>query len=145
MIPNYNPYLMQNQQMQNLPQYGQNSPTQVQSPFVSVRSEAEARNYPVGYGNSVTFKDETAPYVYSKTMGFSQLDKPVFEKYRLIKEDSSEELSNRRNMRDLEAQIEEIWKEIDSLKERKKGRNDEYTGNGKSVQTKSNGNVVKEV
>ena len=29
--------------------------------FVSVRSEAEAMNYPVRQGMSVTFKDETAP------------------------------------------------------------------------------------
>lgn len=55
--------------------------------FVSVRSEADARNYPVAPGNSVTFKDENAPYIYTKTMGFSQLDRPLFEKYRLEKEE----------------------------------------------------------
>ena len=87
MVPNYNPYFMQNQNVQ----YGQNMPTQ-QSPFISVRNEMEARNYPVAYGNSVTFKDENAPFVYSKTMGFSQLDEPVFEKYRLIKEDATIEI-----------------------------------------------------
>ena len=55
MVPNNFPYYQQLQQ-----QYGQNLPTQ-QSPFITVRSEAEARNYPVAYGNSVTFKDETSP------------------------------------------------------------------------------------
>lgn len=63
---------------------------QMQTSFVNVRSELEARNYPVGYGNSITFKDETQPYVYTKTMGFSQLDRPVFEKYRLVKEEAQE-------------------------------------------------------
>lgn len=63
---------------------------QMQTSFVNVRSEAEARNYPVAYGNSITFKDETQPYVYTKTMGFSQLDRPVFEKYRLVKEEAQE-------------------------------------------------------
>ena len=77
-----------NYQYQPYPQqgYGQNYPQmqqQIQPPaqqptpqiqnggFVSVRSEIEARNYPVAPGNSVTFKDEYSPYVYTKTMGFS--------------------------------------------------------------------------
>ena len=59
--------------------------------FVCVSSEEEARKYPVAYGNSVTFKNENAPYVYTKTMGFSQLDRPLFEKYKLVKEEDTEE------------------------------------------------------
>lgn len=58
--------------------------------FIPVRSEAEARAYPVAPGNSITFKNETAPYCYTKTMGFSQLEAPRFEKYRLVKEDEPE-------------------------------------------------------
>lgn len=58
--------------------------------FVSVASEDDARKYPVAPGNSVTFKNENAPYVYTKTMGFSQLDRPLFEKYRLVKEEDNE-------------------------------------------------------
>lgn len=50
--------------------------------FVSIRSMEEAQNYPVAPGNSVTFKDENAPYIYTKTMGFSQLERPVFEVYK---------------------------------------------------------------
>lgn len=79
--PGYNQYpafqqmQQQNQQIQN-------------GGLVSVRSEDEARNYPVAPGNSVTFKNESAPFVYTKTMGFSQLDRPVFERFRLVKEDA---------------------------------------------------------
>ena len=58
--------------------------TQANNGFVYVRSETEARNYPVSYGNSVTFKDENAPFVYTKTMGFSQLEPPRFERYKRI-------------------------------------------------------------
>ena len=58
--------------------------------FVSVPSEEDARRYPVAPGNSVTFKNENAPYVYTKTMGFSQLDRPLFEKFRLVKEEDVE-------------------------------------------------------
>lgn len=76
----YNPYLQQLQQMQAQQQGA------VNNSLVSVRSEAEAHNYPVAPGNSVTFKDENAPYIYTKTMGFSQLDRPVFEKFKLVRE-----------------------------------------------------------
>ncbi len=38
----------------------------------------------------MTFKDETAPYVYTKTMGFSSLDRPVFDKFKLVKETEPE-------------------------------------------------------
>ena len=38
----------------------------------------------------MTFKDETAPYVYTKTMGFSSLDRPVFDKFRLVKENAAD-------------------------------------------------------
>ena len=57
--------------------------------FISVPSEEDARKYPVAPGNSVTFKNENAPYVYTKTMGFSQLDRPLFEKFRLVKEEDT--------------------------------------------------------
>ena len=104
----------------NYPFYQQQQPM---ASFVSVRSEAEARNYPVAYGNSVTFKDETAPYIYSKTMGYSQLDRPVFEKYKLIKEEAQEpnpepKMSEASNsaLDELKAEIGRIWSEIDVLK-----------------------------
>ena len=91
--------------------------------FVSVRSELEARNYPVGYGNSVTFKDENAPYVYTKTMGFSQLDTPKFEKYKLVKEEpqaaqieplqsTQDNLHSYAEKSDLDA----VWSEIEAIK-----------------------------
>lgn len=88
----YNPYQYYPQQ------YQQNNmvPTQMsgaQQPqfggFVSVRNEMEARNYPVAPGNSVMFRDETGPYIYSKSMGYSQLDTPKFDKYRLVKEEDT--------------------------------------------------------
>ena len=100
-MPIMNPY--QNY-YQNIPQYqpqqqmAQQPMQQIQNGgFVSVRNEIEAMNYPVAHGMSVTFKDETAPYIYTKTMGFSQMDRPTFEKYKLVKEavdDPQEEPKN---------------------------------------------------
>lgn len=92
----YNPFYQQQQPQQaqmaqQQPQPAPNSqqmPPIQQSGFVLVQSEQEARSYPVAPGNSVTFKDERQPYCYVKTMGFNQLDRPTFERYRLVKEDS---------------------------------------------------------
>lgn len=78
------------------PAYQQAQPQQptprIQSSgFVPVQSEQEARSYPVAPGNSVTFKDETAPFCYVKTMSFNSLDRPTFERYRLVKEDAPQD------------------------------------------------------
>lgn len=55
--------------------------------FVSVPNENMIVTWPVAPGNSVTFKIENAPYIYTKTRGFSPFDQPIIEKYRLVKED----------------------------------------------------------
>lgn len=134
--PNFyaqNPYI-QHQQMQQAPQAQQipQQPVQQmpiqQSGFVRVQSENEARMYPVAPGNSVTFIDENAPYCYTKTMDMSQLDRPKFEKYRLVKEEDTpipaktgaESPSNptQENTADfaLKSDLTAIWREIDALK-----------------------------
>lgn len=113
--PQYYPQ-MQMPQAQAQPQQ-----TQQASGFVSVRSEEEARNYPVAYGNSVTFKDETSPYIYTKTMGFSQLDRPIFDKYKLVKEQTEEAVPTQKTdpkFADLESEIGRIWQAIDDLKKK---------------------------
>ena len=125
MMNYFNPYYnqpIQAQQPQMFPAQMSGS-----SSFVSVRNEAEARSYPIAPGNSITFKDETAPYVYTKTMGFSQLDRPVFEKYKLIKETVAEP-SNltteggsdvqpiNSTLDNLKAEIGQIWGEIEGIK-----------------------------
>ena len=138
----YNPYqqfqpnFQQQQQVQNniQPSFQQSQqPQQIQNGgFVSVHNENEARNYPIAPGNSVTFKDENAPYVYTKTQGFSQLDRPVFEKYRLVKEEeyqpqqvaqnvpTNEEKSEQANNIDyaLKSDLRALWDEIETLKKR---------------------------
>lgn len=150
--PNYygqpNPYYqqMQNQQMQPTQMSGTNQqiqqPTIQQSGFVLVPSEQEARNYPVAPGNSVTFKDENAPYCYVKTMGFNQLDRPTFERYRLVKEDSPVTAQNAPTIADsaegskdtayaLKSDLTAIWSEIDAIKEKLKAQ-----GEKKPVKTK---------
>lgn len=143
-MPNYNNYpypqqmqqpyyqqVMQQpyQQLQPMQQYQQLQPQNVQqqmtmkaNEFVRVRSKEEAKNYPVAPSNSVTFINEAAPYCYVKTMGASQLDRPVFETYRLIKEDDEgktidegeKQLKN--DFGELKSTIEKLQKDIDELK-----------------------------
>lgn len=110
--PIYNPYYQNQQSVQQVQTNG----------FVSVRNEAEARNYPVAYGNSVTFKDENAPYVYTKTMGFSQLETPRFEKYKLVKEETAQidvqpEETDKLSAYALKTDLEPIFASIEALKE----------------------------
>ena len=79
--PTYQPYQQQNYQMAT-PQQQQ---LQIQNGgLVSVRSAQEAFYYPVALGNSVTFKDETAPFIYVKTRGFNQLEEPIFEQFQKV-------------------------------------------------------------
>lgn len=105
------PYQYQMYQPQMMPQQ------QAALGVVSVRSMQEAQNYPVAPGNSVMFRDENAPYVYTKTMGYSQLDRPTFERYRLVKEEITEPAqvpvtADRTEIEQIRAEIERIKQEL---------------------------------
>lgn len=128
------PYYQQLQQQQMIQQAQQaqqqtQQPAIQQSGFVLVQSEQEARAYPVAPGNSVTFKDERQPYCYVKTMGFNQLDRPVFEKYRLVKEESPQEAPESLVTKDsvgegsntiyaLKSDLTSLWDAINELREK---------------------------
>lgn len=114
----YQPYYQQYQ-----PYSSNQQPQQIQNGgFVSVRSAQEAFNYPVALGNSVTFKDETAPYIYVKTRGFSQLEEPVFEQFQLVKVDNSQKVAEPEQTANaeyaLKTDITVLQNEIDLLKKK---------------------------
>lgn len=130
MPSNYNPY-QQYYSMGNYPQQPQPTPQvqpQIQNGgLVFAPNEAYARNYSVAPGNSVLFKDESAPYMYSKTMGFSQLDQPIFKRFRLVEEESEgtvnapvkEEIDIRpihKAIDLIKEDIDQIWAEIEGMK-----------------------------
>lgn len=75
------------QQTQQAQQPMQPVTAQMQGGFIRVPSEDVARNWNVAPGTSATFINENAPYCYTKTVEMSQLDRPRFEKYRLVKEE----------------------------------------------------------
>lgn len=72
---NYNPYA----QYQPVQQ-------QQQSTIIHVQSEAQAREWAVAPNSSVTFIDDSRPYCYTKSMGMSQLEPPIFKRFRLEEE-----------------------------------------------------------
>ena len=143
---NYNPMYYQQPQPQQHNQQIQNGG------FVSAPSMDYARSYPVAPGNSVTFKIESQPYICTKTLGFSQLDQPVFEVFKLVKEDAVEapikaieepcvQFFTVEEAGTLKAEIERLKGEIQFLKDliadenKDGGKNDEHAGTTASVHT----------
>lgn len=61
-------------------------PVSTMGGFIPVQNENEARMYRLAPGMSATFIDENAPYCYTKTEGVSQLDRPIFKRFRLVEE-----------------------------------------------------------
>ena len=128
----YNPYNFQvNQQNQAFqqpqfyqPQPMQNQQMQIQNGgFMVVPSEDMARTYPVAPGNCVTFKIEGKPIVMEKSMGFSQLEAPRIDKYRLVRE---EEAVNEQNLPQNAPKTSDVENEtIEELKGQIKALNDE--------------------
>lgn len=87
------------------------------SGFISVRGIEEALAWPIAPGNSLTFKDESAPYIYTKTKGFSQLEQPIFEKFRLVREENTPQATTSpQEAFDAKGQIENLWEEVNGLK-----------------------------
>lgn len=139
----YGGYQYGYQQNQQYPNQQNNNQMMMQTSIIGVQNEDEARAFPVGPGNSITFRDESAPYIYTKTMGRSQLDRPTFEKYRLVKEDAvtgSESPDSSTNNKEIDlsvfalkteiepilTQIGDIRKELFALKKKKVVREVEY-------------------
>lgn len=92
--PTYYPQMQQN--MYTAQQQQQPVQQQIRSGgIVSVASEEEARRYPVAPGFTVTMRDETGPYLYEKTMGYSQLDQPIFRKAKIVFEDDAQVEENK--------------------------------------------------
>ena len=124
--PYTQPYQVANSQMQQAVS-PQPQPQQIHNGgYVSVRSEDEARMYPVAPGNSVTFINELSPFIYKKTMGFSQFDKPIFEIFEVTpkKPPKSEDTDNitkdityaeKSEIEALRATIEVLKSNIDTL------------------------------
>ena len=77
----------------------------------------------------MTFKNESQPYIYTKTLGFSQLDQPIFEVFKLEKVENEDnnttvveeipvvEYLPLEDADKIRKQLNEMQSEIDFLKE----------------------------
>lgn len=87
-----NPYGMNPYAQMAMQQYQQNM--QMQQPqlqaqsnaIIHVPSEEVARRWDVAPNSSVTFIDDSKPYCYTKSMGMSMLEAPVFKRFKLVEE-----------------------------------------------------------
>lgn len=70
------PYYQMNPYMQQQPQQN----------LIHVQNEMQAREWSVAPGGSIMFIDDNAPYCYTKSMGFSQLEPPIFKRFRITEE-----------------------------------------------------------
>ena len=86
---NYGMYQPQSGYFQN-----NGNSSQINSGFVRVQSEDEAKRYPVAAGGSVTFIDANAPFCYVKTAPISPMDAPLFKRYRLVEEPDAQAIKN---------------------------------------------------
>lgn len=113
--PYYNPVNTIYQQPAPMPQQ---QPQQIRSGgIVSVSGEDEARRYPVAPGYTVTMRDETGPYLYEKTMGFSQLDQPIFRKARIVFEDAQETAQNNAGKQEAPAVVYAELSQLEALRD----------------------------
>lgn len=125
----YQPF-QQYQYPQQIPQPVQ-PPPQIQpqmqnSGFMLAPSEEYVNSYAVAPGNCITFKIEGKPLILEKSKGFSQLEAPRIDRYRLIKEEQPEPVDNVNNptvndrLVEMENKIASMWSEIEGLKNVKK-------------------------
>lgn len=77
----FNPYMQQYQQPQ-------------QTNFVHVQNEMQAREWAIALNSSITFIDDNQPYFYTKSMGVSQFEPPVFKRYRIVEDIAPENVQN---------------------------------------------------
>lgn len=120
------------QQYYQYPQQTQQMSQPVQQPqiqnsgFMIAPNEEYVNAYAVAPGNCMTFKIEGKPLVLEKSKGFSQLEAPKIDRYRLIKEEQPEPVDNANTptvndrLADMENKIASMWSEIEGLKNAKK-------------------------
>ncbi len=119
------------QNYQQNPQAYQQNQQQIQNGgFMLVANEDIARSYPVAPGNCVTFKIEGKPIVMEKSMGFSQLEAPRVDRYRLVREEDApneqnlpqntpkESPMNNEALEDVKGQIKGINEQIEDILKR---------------------------
>ncbi len=97
---------------------------------VPVSSIEEVLKYPVQPGIRMLFEDEMAGYIYAKTQGFSQMEKPIYEAYPRQKVDFESLLPENKKlakyvtveqMSELTGVLSQLTQEVMALKQQNTG------------------------
>ena len=102
--------------------------------IMKIQNEASAMSFPLAQGQSMTFIDETKPFIYVKTMGLSQFEKPRFEKYKIEKVQTEQvnDIDVKTEIIELKKQIEELRGKINESIITESTVTDDVTTTGKS-------------
>lgn len=102
---------------------------------VPVSSIEEVLKYPVQPGIRMYFEDEMAGYIYTKTQGFSQMEKPIYEAYPRQKVDFESLLPENKKlanyvtvdqMSELTGVLSQLTQEVMALKQQSTGNNNPH-------------------
>lgn len=109
-----NPYGMNPYAQMAMQQYQQNMQMQQPQPqaqsnaIIHVPSEEVARRWDVAPNSSVTFIDDSKPYCYTKSMGMSMLEAPVFKRFKLVEETEPVPASDEQTVSDQQTPMPQV-------------------------------------
>ena len=84
--------------------------------YFFVKDTGEAYNWPIAPGNLLVFKDQDDMHFYTKSLGYSPYDKPIFEVY--TKEVQTQEQKPDSDFELLKKEIAEIKSKLSDINNR---------------------------
>lgn len=99
------PYAQMAMQQMQMPQM---QPQTQSNAIIHVPSEDVARRWDVAPNSSVTFIDDSKPYCYTKSMGMSMLEAPVFKRFKLVEETEPAPVSEEQTASDQQTPMPQI-------------------------------------
>lgn len=91
-----------------------NQPQTRQYLYYFVKDKGEAFNWAIAPGNLLVFKDQDNIHFYTKSLGYSPYDRPVFETY--TKEVQTQDYPSSDVIQDLREAMSELQRQISDIK-----------------------------
>ena len=93
-----------------------------------VNSKEEGMNWPIAPGSLLVFKDLDGKHFYTKTLGYSPYDKPIFEVFEKISDTNVQ--PEQVQAPSYDSVIKDMQKQIDELRSAVQKKNDNFKKNG---------------
>lgn len=87
---------------------------QNQNAYFFVKEQSEAVNWPIAPGNFLVFKDQDNIHFYTKSLGYSPYDRPMFEVY--TREVRVQESNHDSAIQELREAMSALQKQISEIK-----------------------------